>query len=128
MTRHVGRKTLGWAAAILTIAAVVRFDVAVVGGGSMRPSIQPGDVLVYEGRSDAEPGDVVVFRSSGGSLVAHRVLRVLAHGLLVTRGDANPVPDRRCVEPENVEGVVRCVVPLGRVAHAIVQAGAAAGP
>lgn len=73
----------------------------VVRSGSMRPSIQIGDVVLSRAVDPASvrPGDVVTIR--GGDLaedsVTHRVVSVEVgddHALIQTRGDANAVGER----------------------------------
>jgi len=62
-------------------------------GRSMRPFILDGDVLVIERISPANlrTGDIALFRSRGGSVLAHRVCRSVGKGeqtSWTTRGDA----------------------------------------
>ena len=62
-------------------------------GGSMRPAVCDGDVVTVApaaGRSLA-PGNVILYRSSD-RLIAHRVVRIAAEGVLL-RGDAMPACD-----------------------------------
>ena len=67
--------------------------------GSMRPGIQPGDLVlvVPEATTAVEPGQVVLFRPPGnGEPVVHRVLAVSDAGgvpAIRTKGDANNVAD-----------------------------------
>ncbi len=56
-------------------------------GRSMLPFIREGDrALVAHGCQGIRPGDVIVFRQ-GESLIAHRVIRLLADHTFLTRGD-----------------------------------------
>lgn len=78
-------------------------------GGSMRPCIHDGDVVVVEPCMQPRCGDVVLAAQSGRVLV-HRVLGravIAGRAYVFTRGDAAPQPDA----PVPVE----CV--LGRVAQ-----------
>lgn len=84
----------------------------VVGGGSMEPALVRGDVCVAVSGLPVRRGDVVLF-SDRGSLVLHRVIRISPLGELVTKGDANPVQDRRPVQPSRVQGRVAATVPFG---------------
>jgi signal peptidase I len=95
--------------------------VSLVDGGSMRPALQPGDVLVYERHIPVVgPGDVVVFPRHGWpGGVAHRVVEVRPGDLLLTRGDANPVADRDPVPRTQLMGRVFAFVPSGRVAGSV---------
>jgi signal peptidase len=86
--------------AVLLIAAVAGYRPLIDYSGSMRPAIQAGDLLVTRSEPAAtiRPGQVVSFIDPGlnGKLVTHRVLEAHASGrniAVVTRGDANPVPE-----------------------------------
>jgi signal peptidase I len=95
--------------------------VSVVQGSSMAPSLVPGDLLVFErvARS-VSPGDVVVIPRPGWPAgVAHRVVRGSAAGVLQTKGDANPVPDRDPVMQAALLGRVVARVPSGALARAV---------
>lgn len=86
----------------------------VVVSGSMEPHVHPGDVVLVDSRIRApRPGQVVLVRdpetSTGSKL--HRVVRFDAEGRLVTKGDANPTEDTTPVDPSDVEGVARVLVP-----------------
>lgn len=85
---------------------------AVVGGGSMEPTLVRGDVCIAVSGLPVRAGDVVLF-SDRDSLVLHRVVGVSPGGGLVTKGDANPVRDRVLVLPSRVKGRVAATVPIG---------------
>jgi signal peptidase I len=68
--------------------------------GSMRPGIQPGDLVLVtpEPTADVKPGQILAFQPPGlgGTTVVHRVISVAAAGgapVIRTKGDANNVPD-----------------------------------
>jgi len=68
--------------------------------GSMRPGLQPGDVVVTQRVpiSDLHVRDVVVFRppDKGDRLTVHRIVDLTVRGgttSITTWGDANPVAD-----------------------------------
>ncbi len=115
---------LGWTPVLVT-------------SGSMSPAVEPGDVLlVQRGVPDGEwyaPGTILTFLDAAGPatptgtaaasgddedrLVTHRVDRVV-DGAYVTRGDANASVDIRPVEPEQVVGAARLLIPyLGLPVH-----------
>lgn len=81
---------------------------AVVQSGSMEPACHKGDILFVKAQSDYAVGDIVVYQSRG-ILVVHRI--IAADGeTVITRGDANNVPD----EPfgvTNIKGVVTGSIP-----------------
>ena len=62
-------------------------------GGSMLPSVWPGDVLTIRQAavSEIKPGELALYAHSGGFMV-HRVARIMADGL-ITRGDAHRSDD-----------------------------------
>ncbi len=95
--------------------------------GSMRPGIQPGDVVMDQPVkiSDAHVGDVVTFSDPGrdGALVTHRI-RSITRGPVQTevetRGDANTTSERWTIKTEDQVGRVVYVIPkVGHVAVAI---------
>jgi signal peptidase I len=67
-----------------------------ISGRSMLPAIHDGDhALVSHGCAGVRPGDVIVFRH-GGTLIAHRVLRIECGDdgpTFVTKGDNAPQLD-----------------------------------
>jgi hypothetical protein len=61
-------------------------------GASMLPAIAPGaPIEIVCGDDAAEPGDVILFLHRG-QVVVHRLLAARG-GWMLTRGDANAVPD-----------------------------------
>lgn len=95
--------------------------------GSMRPVIQPGDVVMDRPipMRDAHVGDVVTFSdpSRSGVLVTHRI-RSISRGPVQTevetRGDANNTSERWTIKTADRVGKVIYVIPkVGHVAHAI---------
>jgi signal peptidase I len=82
----------------------------VIASGSMRPLIQPGDVLLFDRRTDpVGTGTVIVFRQN--DLIVHRVLETDGQGGYITKGDANRLPDSTPVTKEQFVGRGRLLVP-----------------
>ncbi len=78
--------------------------------------IRPGDVVVampVHGR-DVTVGQVLLVEDPDrpGSLLLHRLVARTPSGALQLRGDANPTPDARTVDPEDVRGIGVLRVPL----------------
>lgn len=74
----------------------------------MVPTIHPGDmVIVYGG--EAQVGDIVVWCTSPLYCVVHRLVDV-RDGLIVTKGDANPLPDNP-VPVSRLKGRVVAIIP-----------------
>jgi signal peptidase I len=101
--------------AVLTVLAF-GWSPVVITGGSMRPHIAAGDlVMVAPVEQQIGKGTVVTYRQPGRDrLVTHRVTEVLPEGYR-TRGDANAVEDSDVVAPAQVKGAGRLLIPfLGR--------------
>jgi signal peptidase I len=101
--------TLAALAVLVGLGSVLAISAANHGGyqvlgmktGSMRPAIEPGDLVVAErvASADIRTGDVITFRAPTGSHApyTHRVIGIQygARGPeLLTQGDANAAPDR----------------------------------
>jgi signal peptidase len=103
---------------------VVFFGATLIRGGSMQPTVAPGDVVVY--RRSAQglgAGDIVYFdHPEWPRGVVHRVVEVLPDGSVKTRGDANPVDDRDAVPQRRIRGVATVVIPSGKAVAALVGA------
>lgn len=91
--------------------------------GSMRPDLPPGTLVVVRPvePADLATGDVITYQLESGrpAVVTHRIAEVRATltGEVEwrTQGDANPIPDREWVRPEQVRGELWYAVPwLGR--------------
>lgn len=93
------------------IAATCAFEIAVVAGESMAPTLRAGDVVIAASWMQPDAGDIVLF-TDAGALVVHRVDSVQPDGELITRGDANPVADFEPVAPDSALGVVVLVLPM----------------
>ncbi len=87
--------------------------------GSMEQEISVGGV-VYVREVDSEDiaeGDILTFRA-GGAVVTHRVIELVPNEsepgtfLFRTQGDANDVPDKELLHPDNVIGKVVFDLPL----------------
>jgi signal peptidase I len=98
--------------AVTAVLFVGRYVPVRVKGGSMRPALRHGDVVLV--RRDVMPaeGEIALLRS-GPAFVLHRVRVVRGNGALVTRGDANPVDDFRETPRRDVRGEVVAVIPVG---------------
>lgn len=103
---------------LILVPVVIGWRPYTVLTGSMRPVIQPGDVVMDRPQraSGLHVGDVVTFKdpSRKGRLVTHRI-RSIAHGrevtIVETRGDANNTSERWQVASEDPVGVVVYTLP-----------------
>ena len=84
--------------------------------GSMRPGIQPGDVVLSSQvpTSMLRPGQVLLVDNPAhaGVYLMHRYERPGPGGTIITRGDANRTEDSTPVPARNVRGVPRIRVPV----------------
>lgn len=94
------------------------FELVSVAGGSMRPALRPGDLVVARRGELPTIGDIALIRSPGHAPYLHRVARIPSRGKLILRGDANPTPDSRAVAVRHVSGTVKAVVPFGTLLDA----------
>ena len=104
------------------IPTMLGMDSFVIDGGSMRPAV-PAGALVVSSRvapASVEAGQIITFRhaSSPGTAVTHRVVKVLREDdgsvSLLTKGDANATADP---EPAATE------LPLSRMVFSVPYAG-----
>lgn len=111
--------------ALIVLVALPRvspYDVLVVSGGSMEPTIHLGSVVVVD-RSDHVPqvGAVVTFHDPTGGIVTHRVVAV-EPASFQTRGDANTSVDVTSRTASEIIGTVRFSVPyLGYLLYLLEQ-------
>ncbi len=98
-------------------ALVLGYQPVLLTSGSMGPTISPGDLILLGDPPDDEllsQGAVITFPDPAvpGGLITHRIDGVREDGRYRTRGDANGAPDSTPVEPSEVVGVGRLLVPL----------------
>jgi signal peptidase len=106
----------GWIVTTIVAVAIIWFAVglfpihpALVGSGSMRPTMDVGDVVIIAKVSAdvVKPGDIIQFRKEEKVTVMHRLVEIQeveGAKLFITKGDANDEPDFDPVIPENVVG------------------------
>jgi signal peptidase I len=118
ITSMLGRVVLGALAGLLLWAQlpalVLGWTATVVQSGSMRPTLLPGDVVLYQPSPGRLPstGQIVLARDPGrpDGLFTHRVYQVRADDV-ITKGDANPSPDSTPLPRSAIRGVARVRVP-----------------
>jgi len=87
-----------------------------VTGGSMAPTILPGDLLLLTRPPAEVKAGMILTLQVDGAVVTHRVVQVDADGTFVTQGDANDVRDDFRGHRVRVVGEVRLRIPtIGRV-------------
>ena len=103
---------------IATLPVALGWQASVVQTGSMRPHIQPGDVVLSSPLPDDQPvplGSVVQFRAPAVGGGEHQVVhRIVAEGDTagewVTRGDANADQDSTALTRDKITGQGRLLV------------------
>ena len=108
--------------ALLVLPHVSAFDVLIVRGGSMEPTIHVGSIVVVD-RNATTPGvgTAAAFRDGDGALVTHRVISIDKAGY-ETKGDANARADLGRRAPDQVYGAVVISIPyVGYALHLLHQ-------
>ena len=113
---------IGWIATILVSIGIIWFTVGVfpvyptvIVTGSMKPMINPGDVVLVEKIKGANVNlkDVIQFKSDD-IFIFHRVINISNEKnqlMFQTKGDNNSVADTELVNPGLVKGRVIKVIP-----------------
>lgn len=84
---------------------------AIVLSGSMEPTLQVNDVVVFHEQDQYETGDIIAFTDdSAHHAITHRIVEMNDEGYR-TQGDANNVADASLVQTEQVIGKVVCSLP-----------------
>jgi signal peptidase I len=100
--------------ALVLWLALLRWLPVSVGGGSMRPALVPGDLVLVARAASVSAGDIVLLESERHGRVLHRVVARRGDGTVRTRGDANAVDDLDATPATAVVGPVVLVAPFGR--------------
>jgi len=99
------------------LAPQLGYRLVIIRGSSMTPAIPLGALAFDQaaGPLDIAPGSVVTLTLPSGTVVTHRIVRVVAvngHVQIATKGDANAGDDPTMQPAAAVYGVVRFTVPL----------------
>ncbi len=101
------------------IKSVMGTDVplAVVESGSMKPTLNVGDIIIVRGinPSELKVGDIIVYqRANSDIMIVHRIIQIIQSGdslLIRTKGDNNPAPDPWYITAKEVKGLVILKIP-----------------
>lgn len=119
--------TTGISILVLAVAALVVAVPAAVDGmplsvlsGSMRPTYEPGDLVVIKPKepTDIRIGDVITYQVHSGEseLIAHRVIEKNSSTdgsvSFITQGDTNDVPDATPIRDVQIHGTVWYRIPM----------------
>lgn len=101
------------------------YRVLAVRGGSMQPTISPGDLIVITRPPDDVEEGMILTLQVDGAVVTHRVVAVRHDGTFVTQGDANDSRDDFSANQVRIVGVYRFMIPwLGNLVDLFVGSGA----
>ena len=91
---------------------IIGFRSYTVLSGSMKPKIQPGDVVVITNRNkeDLKKGDIITFNGEDNDIITHRIIDI-QNNSYITKGDNNNSIDAFAVPFENVIGKVLFHIP-----------------
>ncbi|MCY6483355.1 signal peptidase I [Clostridium aestuarii] len=100
------------------IPSILGYTPLTVLTGSMRPSIQPGDMILTKeiDTTEIKEGDVVTYRKQQNMLVTHRVIEKInkdGKTMLKMKGDANNVEDDKLISSNQVVGTLAFKIPYG---------------
>ena len=102
----------------LKYALGVKYPLAVVVSGSMRPQLKEGDLLIVTSTNphELDEGDIIVFYAPWSKdPVVHRIVKIESSGgarTFKTKGDANSVMDPGYRTPSDIYGKFAYRVPI----------------
>jgi signal peptidase len=120
--RKYKENAMSWiAVSILSImivwfaAGVFPIYPAVIATGSMKPLINPGDIILIErvNPKDLKVGDIIYFKHNN-IFISHRIINTLEEKKIKvyqTKGDNNSAPDSDYVKLEFIKGKVVKIIP-----------------
>lgn len=100
------------------LPSVAGFRFISVLSGSMRPLLNPGDMIVTRevNAENIKTGDIITFREDRTTLVTHRAIKVVLKDnklFFQTQGDANNVQDFELVSSNEIVGSYLFRIPYG---------------
>lgn len=101
------------------ISATLGYQPLSVLSGSMKPTLEPGDMIFVHKvlPNDVQVGDVITFRVDHDILITHRVVDVIKKNsgeiLYKTKGDANQTADKSYISGNRLLGKMIWSIPKG---------------
>jgi len=99
--------------------------------GSMRPKINPGDLVIdtnIKNLDSVKIGTIVTYRNEANVLITHRVTKINTNSdgtkTYITKGDANPVADVESVTQSQLEGIEVAHIPYIGYIGTLIKTGA----
>ncbi len=100
-----------------TAPSIMGYKLMWVLTGSMRPSIEPGDLVIVKDikPEEVQVGQVITFKRDNSTLITHRVVDVIDEETIMfkTKGDANNVADSNLVQTSQLVGSLKWIIPKG---------------
>ena len=97
----------------LLVSGTFKYNMIAIGSGSMTPTINKGDAIIYEkynGTKLPEVGDILVFHKNDKTVV-HRIIEIIdiddKERVYYTKGDNNDTPDGYPIVSSDIVGVVK---------------------
>jgi len=87
---------------------VFGFANAIVVTGSMRDTIEPGDLLIIKEKEEYNVGDIITY-CENDDMITHRIIEINETGY-ITKGDANNTADAE-IDFEQIEGKTILIIP-----------------
>lgn len=76
----------------------------IVATGSMKPEIQPGELIIIKEKVNYEKGDIVTYIDKDEFIITHRIVEK-NENTFVAKGDSNNIKDESC-DIERIQGKV----------------------
>lgn len=100
------------------IPSIMGYKIMTVLSGSMRPVLEPGDMIVAKevDAKDIQIEDVITYKINESTLVTHRVTEKIEEDgriMFKTKGDANNTKDSYLILPDQLVGVLVFNIPKG---------------
>lgn len=101
---------------VWTATGLLGFYPTVVASGSMRPTVDVGDmaIVITADPFAIQAGDIIQYWHQEGEMTLHRVHEIRqteGMRLFITKGDANPTPDIDPVLPAQIRGKLILTIP-----------------
>lgn len=93
------------------------YKMLAVQSGSMEPVIKVGSLVIIKPTDDFQKGEIITFvdKNNPKNAITHRILEIKKEGrklFFITKGDANDVPDKERVFPNQVMGRMIFAIPF----------------
>lgn len=100
------------------IPSVMGYKLMAVLSGSMRPQLEPGDLILTRPKDvqKIQKGDIVTYQTNQGTFVTHRITYIDKKSgelMFKTKGDANNVEDEGVVLQNRLIGSMVLRIPYG---------------